>query len=272
MKRFITICMLTALLIGGAQGAVLWGTSHSTSGFWQGGSIWTYDTVSKTLSVKATYDTSTLIAFGDIAVRADGEVYVTYATGYNDGFDKLAKVNTTTWGFDWVQDLGGSNDQVNALEFIDGQLYGVTGGGIDAYVLKFTLTGTGAIVSNLGKIGKNSDGDLTKDPVTGNVYYTSWEATASQLNILDLSVPSETMVAYITGGQNGWAGLACDQGGTLWAGNYYENKLYTLDKATAAAAYYDTLTGVGTVTGLSIPEPATMALLALGGLVLRKRR
>ncbi len=212
-----------------------------------------------------------MIAFGDIAVRPNGEVYVTYATGYDEGFDKIAKVNTSTWGFDWVQDLGGKNDQVNALEFIDGELYGVTGGGIDAYVRKFTLTGSGATVTDIGKIGKNSDGDLTKDPVTGTVYYTSWEGTHTQLNILDLSTPSESMVAYITGGQDGCAGLVFDKGGTLWAGNYYENKLYTLDKSTAVASFFDTLTGVGTVTGLSIPEPATMGLLGLGGLLLRKR-
>lgn len=274
MKRLIAICSIAAALAwaGAAQGTVLWGTSHASSGFWQGGSIWTYDTVSQTLDVKATYDTSTMIAFGDIAVRSNGEVYVTYAAGFDDGFDKLAKVNTTTWGFDWVQDLGDSSSQVNALEFIDGQLYGVTGGGINANVRQFTLTGSGAIVTDIGYIGTNSDGDLTKDPLTGTVYYTSWEGSATQLNTLDLTVPSETIVAYITGGQNGWAGLVFGEDGTLWTGNYYESKLYTLNKSTAVATFFDDLTGVGTVTGLSVPEPATLVLMGLGTLLLRRKK
>ena len=274
MRNLITICTIAAvlMLVSPAQAAVLWGNSHSAAGFWQGGSIWTYDTATMTLNVKATYDTSQLIAFGDIAVRSNGEVYVTYAPDFDSGFNMLAKVNTTTWGFDWVQNLGGTSDQVNALEFIDGELYGVTGGGIDARVRKFTLTGTGVIVTDIGKIGTNSDGDLTRDPVTGIVYYTSWEGSASQLNTVDLATPTQAMVAYITGGQHGWAGLVFDEGGTLWAGNFYENKLYTMNKSTAVATYFDTLTGVGTVTGLStIPEPATIALLALGGVLLRRR-
>lgn len=272
MKRILTICVIAVALAlaSTAQAELLWGNSHAASGFWQGGSIWTYDTATKTLDVKATYDTSQLIAFGDIAVRANGEVYVTYYG--DDGFDKLAKVNTSTWAFDWVQDLGGSADQVNALEFIDGELYGVTGGGIDAYVRKFTLTGSGATVMDIGKIGINSDGDLAKDPLTGTVYYTSWESSASQLNTLDLSIPSETIVALISGQPNGAAGLVFGADGTLWTGNYNENKLYTMDKTTAVVTFFDDLPGVGTVTGLSVPEPMTLSLLAIGGLSLIRRK
>jgi len=63
-------------------------------------------------------------------------------------------------GFDWVQDLGGWNDQVNALNFVGGTMYGVTGGGIPANLIAFTLGPGGATATNLGNIGTNSDGDL----------------------------------------------------------------------------------------------------------------
>jgi len=268
--------VLVLAMAGTATANTLWGTSHGTSGFWTGGSIWTFDTTTSALTVKHTYSSAQLFAFGDIAVSPAGEVYVTYYG--QDGFDKLAKVNTSTWDFDWVHDLGGSSDQVNALEFIGSELYGVTGGGIDAHLLKFALPGGGATVTDLGKIGINSDGDLSRDPLTGDVYYTSWETgNQSQLNTVDLTVPSETLVAYITP-SNGWAGLAFTLDGTLWAGNYWLNDLYTLDKSTGVATFVSDLPGVGSVTGLSVPvpEPVTMAgmLMAVGGLAgyIRRRR
>lgn len=290
MKRIAWMATTVAILLTGTSvhADVIWGVTGGTgdNGFWTGGEIFTVDTQTGAVSVKATYDNTIMIAFGDIAVRANGEVYVTYAAGFDDGFDRLAKVNTTTWAFDWVQDLGSGNDQVNALEFIGDTLYGVTGGGVSANLLQFTLTGSGATVSNLGNIGTNSDGDLAQDWASGAVYYTSWEAgNTGELNVIDFGPPpSKTGVEIQT--LSGWAGLAFDSSGTLWAGTYWNQNLYTMTTGAAPTATlaYD-LSGSlgGTITGLSnpppIPAPPAVVLggmgLALVGLtrsIRRKRR
>jgi len=267
-----TVAAGFALAVAAAPGwgsSVLWGVTNGTgdSGWWTGGEIFTVDTGTGAVSVKATYPQSTLLAFGDIAVTLTGDVYVTY---YGDnGFDKLAKVNTATWGFDWVQDLGGWNDQVNALEFLGGTLYGVTGGGIPADLLQFSLTGAGATVTNLGNIGINSDGDLAQNPADGTVYYTSWETgNTSELNVVQFGPPPAKTGKEI-GTLSGWSGMAFADG-ELFAGTYWNQNLYTLDFGTANPSHTATLkwdlSGSlgGTITGLSYAVPEPLTLLAIG--------
>lgn len=274
MSNRVLLAGLLALFLacGSAHATVLWGVTNGTNdgGFWTGGEIFTVDTATGPAVVEATYGTDQLLAFGDIAVRRNGEVYVTY---YGvDGFDKLAKVNTTTWAFDWVQDLGGWNDQVNALNFVDDVLYGVTGGGIPADLIQFTLTGSGATATNLGNLGINSDGDLAVHPGTGQWYYTSWETgSTSELNTISFGPLSKTGQEILT--SSGWAGLAFGPGG-LYAGTYWDQNLYTLDydtpNPTHTATLVRDLSGQlgGNITGLSdaIPEPSSLLLIG-GGLV-----
>jgi len=99
-KTGIWTILTVVLLAGGAAqaGELLWGVTNGTNdaGWWTGGQIFTVDTTSAAVSIKASYGSSTLKAFGDIALSSSGDVYVTYYG--DDGFDKLAKVNATTWG------------------------------------------------------------------------------------------------------------------------------------------------------------------------------
>jgi hypothetical protein len=298
----VVAMMAVMLADGAAQGAIVWGVTNGTNDtFSSGGQIFTVDTATGNVVVKASYTKAAtgIELFGDIAVRSNGEVYVTYRTNASYptdwSFVHLAKVNTSSWAFDWTQNLytaeQGNNSGVNALEFISGELYGVQGGmgapSNVANLIKFALTGGGATPTNLGSLGTNSVGDITTGP-DGRIYYTSFETTpTNELNVVTLNPLSKTGKEIATGGGTDWAGLV-GADGKLWAGRCYDGgansgcqKLYTLDYDTSNATYtatqvYDLGGSLGgTITGLSVPEPATMGFLALGGaaaLVRRLRR
>jgi hypothetical protein len=292
--------MMLAVSGSASATATIWGVTNGTDDtFSSGGQIFTVDTATGNVVIKHSYTKAAtgIMLFGDIAVRSNGEVYVTYQTnsdsGSNWGHVNLAKVNTSTWAFDWTQNLWGTvgtgwASSVNALEFIDGELYGVTGAmGYHpaANLIKFTLTGSGATPTNLGSIGTDSIGDITTGP-DGRIYYTSVEtAGTSELNVVTLSPLSKTGKEIATG--TNWAGLASADG-KLWAGRCFSGgansgcqKLYTLNYDTSDATYtatqmYDLDASLGgTITGLSvleIPEPATIGLLSLGALSLVRRK
>jgi hypothetical protein len=293
MKRLIIICAVIMMMLavsGSASAtATIWGVTNGTNDtFSSGGQIFTVDTATGNVVVKASYTKAAtgIELFGDIAVRGNGEVYVTYRTNASYptdwSFVHLAKVNTSTWAFDWTQNLytveAGNNSGVNALEFIGGELYGVTGGlGTHpaANLIKFTLTGSGATPTNLGSLGTDSAGDITTGP-DGRIYYTSFEtAGTNELNVVTLDPLSKTGKEIATGSD--WAGLAGAYG-ELWAGRCYDGgansgcqKLYTLDYDTTNATYtatqmYDLGASLGgTITGLSYQVPAPGAIL-LGGI------
>jgi choice-of-anchor C domain-containing protein len=239
------------------QGEVLWGVTNGLgdAGFGSGGQIFTFDTATGQIEVKASYGPP-LQAFGDIAVRDNGDIYVTYQDSA-DGFDKLARVNPTTWAFDWTQDLGGAEPdvngvgQVNALEFIDGKLLGVTAGPV-ANLLQFKPNGSGALVSNLGNLGAYSEGDLAQN-LLGTVSYTDRVGTYSSLETLLFGPPLSLTGRLLDFAQV--SGLAYDRYGVLWAARSVDQALYTVNQCYPALTPAYDLGGAlgGAIEGLSRP-------------------
>jgi hypothetical protein len=284
MKYVSWIGIIALSMAGAAQADTLWGVTNGTgdAGFWSGGEVFTVDTSNGNVSVKATYNN--MKAFGDIALNSGGDVYVTYATDFGSGFNKLAKVDTSNWTFTWTQTLP---EQVNALTFINGKLYGAAGGGSFDMLYRFdTLDGVTAPAS-VGPAGLlGSDGDLFHNPATGKTYNVYTPGSIGNLVELNTTTGAGTVIGTLNstaqfgttnGGQDyGWSGMEFDSNGKLWAGTFWDQNLYSRPDVLAGsnvALEYDLSADLGgTITGLSIPEPASLGLLAIGGLALLRRR
>ena len=286
MKKRVAAVLCTALLSVAlilpsisASAYTLWGVTNGTNnaGFWSGGELFTVDTTTGAVSVKQSY--TNLLAFGDIAVNPYGEVYVTYAPDWG-GFNKLAKVNTSTWQFDWSMNLP---TQMNALTFVGDKLYGHAGGGsLDGLFNFSVLDGTTAptFIGNSGFLG--SDGDLAYNNLTGKLFNIYTPGAVAQFVQLDINSGAGTLLGPFgntAGGQQyGWGGLEFTPDGELWAGSFWDKNLYQYVAGNPVAVH--NLNGKigGTITGLShpIPEPAFFqmgALAAMSGLgLLRLRR
>jgi hypothetical protein len=282
------LAMVAAVLVlaAAANADTLWGVTNGTgdAGFWSGGEIFTVDTDTGAVDVKATYDTNTMAAFGDIALSPSGDVYVTYAPTLGANFIELAKVNTTTWTFDWTRTLG---IQTNSLTFVGNTLYLHAGGGsVDGLYKLDNLTGgpsggplnAPTFVGNSGFVG--SDGDLFYDRDSGKMYNVFTPGSVGNLAEIDFTNGGATPVGTLNGTAQfgttdggfdyGWAGMEFDRSGKLWAGTYWDQNLYSRPDVAAGSNVvkeYDLSASLGgTITGLSIvvPVPPAVALGLVG--------
>jgi hypothetical protein len=271
-------------------GEVLWGVTNgiNDSGFWTGGEIFTVDTGTGAVNVKHAYaynnNSTDVRGFGDIAISPSGGVYVTYYSNDTGDFKTLAKVNTSTWAFEWTQTMP---VQINSLEFVGSTLYLHAGGGaVDGLYKLPSPDGTTdpTFIGNSGYLG--SDGDLAYNKLTGKMYNVYCPASTGYLTELNLVTGAGTQIGAFGNTQGsmtyGWAGLAFDGNGKLWAGTYWDQKLYSRSDVSATGTIsmeYDLSASLGgNITGLStIPEPGTLSLLAAAGLgmfcyALRRRK
>ncbi|MBN1395348.1 MAG: PEP-CTERM sorting domain-containing protein [Pirellulales bacterium] len=287
MNRFIGFFVAALILAGvvrGNAGDVLWGVTNgiNDTGFWTGGEIFTVDTGTGNVAIKAAYAYSgaagDVRGFGDIAMNGNGDMYVTY---YSDGagnFKTLAKVNTSDWSFEWTQTMP---EQINALTFVGDTLYAAAGGGAVDNLYKFnSLDGTTAptLIGASGYLG--SDGDLFYDAPNDKLYNVYTPNSTGNLVELNRTTGVGTLIGTLngtakfgttTGSVNyGWAGMEFDSAGKLWAANWNDQILYSrpnLLPGSDVVQEFDLSTSLGgNITGLSIPEPGTIAMLIFAGL------
>ncbi len=308
MTRAGTILAVAALVLGGGQaaqgGEKLWGTSYLTTTYFSGAQIWTVDVSDGSVSILKSYDPAVdkidghgIVGFGDIARPGNGYLYVTIKTEGTQSFDLLGKISPVdgtilgswdvcdsypTYTYSHGMDGSSVKGTINSLKGVGSTLYGIEGGGVNnASFVTIALDASGDFVSrtDTGNAGDMADGDLARDPSTGTWYGTFWaDGPVSTLDTIDPGTGNGTTgpgcgIPYI-------AGLEFDSAGNLWAGRWDSRKLYTIDSLTLGGSTerYDLGVGDkigGTITGLAIPEPATLGLLGLGSLgiaMLRLRR
>jgi hypothetical protein len=163
-------------------------------------------------------------------------------------------------------------DVLTSLEFVGDTLYGglTSEGGGPTYLSTIDL-GTGA-VTVVGPTGFGSPfGGLAYDGST--MYGVSDGGSAAELFTVDLGSGSATSVGLITipgAALSGTTGLEFESDGVLYAlpnnRDALTGHLLSIDPATAEATDLGDL-GVAGMNALTTPEPSTLALLGLAGLL-----
>ncbi|WP_322539207.1 PEPxxWA-CTERM sorting domain-containing protein [Sphingomonas sanguinis] len=247
MRKIIKyITMVTASVVGlGTASAASAGTIIIND---SNGGLVSYDTTTKASTVLAKSGCPTLF---DIAMNAGGDLF-----GVDGG--TLYKLSTTGV----ATALGSLGKFVNGLVFgSDGILYG--SGDNNLYKLN-TSTGQASLI---GATGQQSSGDLAF--FKGQLYLAS-DAGLAMVNPL-------TGASQLIGGAAGIYGLA-STADTLFG--VKDNAIYTIDPTTGNATWTAAYTN-GNAYGaaskpVSVPEPATWAMmllgLALAGYAVRRRQ
>jgi hypothetical protein len=102
---------------------------------------------------------------------------------------------------------------------------------------------------------------------TAGVFNFTLDISSDGTMDLTLHGSSDVSITYTYGERNWWDGWSGWSGGELANGSYLISQLWidTGNTTTSVSANYD-------ITGISVPEPTTIALLGIGALSLLRRK
>lgn len=189
--------------------------------------------------------------------------------------DKLYLIDYTTGNATFIGDLGVSLMHGLAYDNSADVLFGTFGssGGDGLYQIDVD-TGNSTLIGNIGYIHedhRNTVHGLAVHPLTNDLYgVIGGPNDVSALLRIDKTTGSGTILHEYS--INNLAGLTFLPDGTLYATDNWSGNLYILDILSDSTQLIGD-TGFGNALGLtSVPEPATIIMLGLGGLVVHRRR
>jgi len=307
MKTLMTICAVVGMILMAnvsAMGADLWGTgspdwAYATSG--PSPVVFKFDTSTGNISQTLNFETSDWMWISGLAdsgqyLYASHNIYDTSESSNTHDF-RIAKINRTTGAV--ISDtsisgyLGQTYSQVNALDFHDGNLYAVenasSGSTIRGSAVKVLLNGSGDVTGATQGAYVGPYPDCGLDYHDGLWYATSWGypggGSAEGSLVYTSSDIMSTAFTQLGSGVTGMGmidGWEFDEAGDLFAVTWFGSAtaVYGINTGTwAATSLYDLSSqlpsSIVSLDGLSdVPEPATLGLLVIGGLLglLRRKR
>jgi len=189
--------------------------------------------------------------------------------------DKLYSIDYTTGNAALIGDLGASFMHGLAYDNSADILFGTYGSseGDGLYQIDVS-TGNSTLIGNIGHFYEdhlNTVSGLAVHPLTNDLYgIIGGPDNVSALVKIDKTTGSGTFL-YEYSIPN-LEGLTFLQDGTLYATDNWSGNLYLLDILSDSTQLMGD-TGLGNALGLtSVPEPATIMLMGLGGLIVIRRR
>jgi hypothetical protein len=287
MKNLLASCIILAILLtlsGVAQATILWGSS---SPGWLSGDpeIFKLDTSLGQIVPNSKWSYSERNWIMDLA-DGGNYLYATMDLKTNAGDVPVVKIDKSTGSIlseTYISTLlNTDNSHINALEYLDGKLYGVDNTTWDStyrgYAIEMSLDSSGDVTgASVGAyVGIAPDGAL--DYRDGKFYASSWksggnpgESWIATINANDIGDNTKSFDKTIfTQPASGLMSAWQFEAGELISMSWQNNGIYSINTTSGATTQLfptiNNLTSGHTMSGLDavVPEPSTWLLFGTG--------
>jgi hypothetical protein len=270
-KLLAYACVVSAALSSVGQAApILYAADASTTNDYKRNVLHTLDPTTGAATFVGPFNVDGLMA----SLAYDPTKDVLYGT--TTASNNLYSINRSTGAATLIGSLGAELMHGLAFDPSTQTLYGTYGvsGGDGLYSID-TATGAAALVGHVGFFRADHLDrvvGLAVSPQTGDLYGSlGGSAGTGGLVRIDKVTGQGQLIGFFTPHIEGLA-FEPATGMLYGVDNSNTRSLYTIDVTTAAARYVGS-TGLANPLGLEfVPEPATLSLLVLGGLLLARRR